>query len=143
MINITTTPIDPTALKQSIANDAAGAIVIFEGWVRNHNEGKPVDALEYSAYEALCNNEATIIFEEATSKFDILDIVGTHRIGKLNIGEVAVFVGVTSKHRKAAFEACEYVIDELKVRLPIWKKEYYTTGESEWINCKQCSQHQH
>jgi len=143
MITITEKPIDSKRLKDELSNDKAGAIVIFEGWVRNHNENKSVDALEYSAYQALCYNEAEIIFNEVQSKFDILAVSGIHRVGKLSIGDIAVFVGVTSKHRKAAFMACEYVIDQLKIRLPIWKKEYYTSGENHWVNCQQCSQHQH
>jgi len=140
MFKITSTTIDTNALQGRICNDKAGAIVIFEGWVRNHNEGQSVDALEYSAYDALCINEANIIIAEAKDKYDILEINGAHRTGLLDIGDVAIFVAVTSKHRKAAFEACGYLIDQLKARLPIWKKEHYTNGDTHWINCQQCSQ---
>jgi len=142
MFKITSTTIDTKTLKDKLSNDKAGAIVIFEGWVRNHNEGKSVDALEYSAYEALCNNEADIILTETKEKYDILEIGGAHRTGLLNIGDVAIFAAVTSKHRKAAFEACEYLVDQLKARLPIWKKEYYTNGDTHWVNCQQCCQKQ-
>lgn len=123
-------------LKENLCSSHAGAFCSFEGWVRNHNEGKNVSALEYEAYEPLCQKEAQKIFQEARQRFDTIDMKVVHRVGKLNVGEMAVWVGVTAGHRDDAFKACRYLIDEIKHRLPIWKKEYYTNGDSGWVNCQ-------
>jgi molybdopterin synthase catalytic subunit len=132
---ITAEPIDPVRLKQSLAEDAAGACVTFEGWVRDHNEGAPVTALEYEAHAAIAAEEGAAILAEARERFDIFTAVCEHRVGKLAIGDCAVWVGVSAAHRGAAFDACRYVIDETKQRVPIWKKEHYASGESGWVNC--------
>jgi molybdopterin synthase catalytic subunit len=129
--------------ERTMADPAAGAYVCFEGWVRNHNEGKAVTSLEYEAYEMLAQKEGNKILGEAREKFDILEAACIHRTGHLQIGEIAVWVGVTAKHREAAFEACRYVIDEVKARVPIWKKEHYSDGNSGWVRCEQCSGHHH
>ena len=121
-------------LKTNLIAEAAGAFVSFEGFVRNHNDGKKVLALEYEAVDALCQSEAKKIFMEAHSQFDIIELKCAHRIGKLSVGEMAVWVGVLAAHRDSAFKACRYLIDEIKNRLPIWKKEYYADGESMWVN---------
>jgi molybdopterin synthase catalytic subunit len=139
MFSISNTTINSEELRKKMFNASAGAFVCFEGWVRNHNEGKEVLLLEYEAYEKLAINEAKKIFEEAKSKFDIYDIICVHRVGSLEIGDIAVWVGVNSAHRGASFDACEYIIDNIKVRLPIWKKEHYIDGNSGWVNCEQCS----
>ncbi len=122
-------------LKQDMLSDEAGGFACFEGWVRNHNEGKKVIALEYEAFDQLCQTEAQKIFNEVRQKFDILKMKCVHRIGRLNIGEMAVWVGVSAPHRDDAFKACRYIIDEIKKRLPIWKKEYYENGDSGWVGC--------
>jgi molybdopterin synthase catalytic subunit len=127
--------IEPSALQPELADCVAGACVTFEGWVRNHNEGQPVTALEYESFDELANREGLRILEEARGQFAVLGIIAVHRAGRLQIGELAVWVGVTAAHRDAAFAACRYVIDELKARVPIWKKEHYATGAAEWINC--------
>lgn len=127
--------IEPSALQPELADSVAGACVTFEGWVRNHNEGQPVTALEYESFDELANREGLRILEEAREQFAVLGIIAVHRAGRLQIGELAVWVGVTAAHRDAAFAACRYVIDELKARVPIWKKEHYATGAAEWINC--------
>ncbi len=141
MFQISETPLEHLPLRQEMAHAAAGGYVSFEGWVRNHNEGRTVSALEYEAYEPLALSEGQKIIEEAKAKFDILDAACLHRVGKLVIGEMAVWVGVASAHRGAAFDACEYIIDEIKHRLPIWKKETYTDGDSGWVNCQHCAHH--
>lgn len=135
MFSISPTPLDPQALKARLADAQAGACVTFEGWVRNRNEGQLVNALEYEAYAELAEKEGRRILDEARSKFDVLDAIAFHRVGLLAIGDLAVWVGVTSGHRDAAFAACRYIIDETKARVPIWKKEHYTTGTTTWINC--------
>jgi adenylyltransferase/sulfurtransferase len=135
--------LDIRKLKQDLENPQAGAVVTFEGWVRNHNEGQPVDRLDYEAFEALAETEGNRIIQEALDRFDILDAVCVHRTGRLIIGDCAVWVGVTSAHRDAAFQATRYIIDHIKTRLPIWKKEHYKSGEAFWVNCQQCTNHSH
>jgi molybdopterin synthase catalytic subunit len=127
-------PLDTTAPRNELAGAGAGALVEFEGRVRDRNEGRMVTQLEYEGAEALATGEFEKIATEARAKFEILDLRGIHRTGKLAVGEVAVWIGVTAAHRGPAFDACRFVIDELKKRLPIWKKEYYLEGDSGWIN---------
>jgi len=122
-----------------MAHLAAGGYVSFEGWVRNRNEGKSVVRLEYEAYEALAQKEGLLIIEEAKNRFEIIDARCVHRLGSLALGELAVWVGVCSIHRGPAFDACEYIINEVKHRVPIWKKETYDNGDSGWVNCQQCA----
>lgn len=132
---ITESVIDPVALRFQLFDDIAGAYASFEGWVRNHNDGKKVDALEYSAYKPLAEKEGNRIVEEALGRFDIRRAACSHRVGPLKIGDIAVWVGVSAVHRAAAFDACRYIIDETKARVPIWKRENYLDGLTEWINC--------
>ena len=136
MLQLLHIPLEQLNLREGLNSPEAGAFCSFEGWVRNHNEGRRVIALEYEAEPSLCQKEMEKIFKEAETKFDVLEVKVFHRIGKLNVGEMAVWVGVSASHRDASFAACRYVIDELKHRLPIWKKEYYESGISGWINCK-------
>lgn len=126
-------PIDSLEWKNTLLHPAAGAYAAFEGWVRNVNEGRRVLRLEYEAYPQLAQKEGEAILAEARAKFDIAAAVCVHRIGMLAIGDLAVWVGVSAAHRADAFDACRYVIDEVKARVPIWKKEHYTDGDSGWI----------
>jgi molybdopterin synthase catalytic subunit len=135
MFTLSAEPIDPHALQRELADPRAGACVTFEGWVRDHNDGRAVRALDYEAFAGLAEREGGRIIDEARAKFDVLAIHCVHRTGALHIGDLAVWVGVAAAHRGAAFEACRYVIDEAKARVPIWKKEHYADGASEWINC--------
>ncbi len=114
-------------------DDRAGACVVFEGRVRNNNEGKSVKSLAYEAYDRMAVAEGNKIIEEAVNRFDIVDARCVHRVGKLEIGEIAVWIAVLAAHRTEAFTACRYIIDEVKSRVPIWKKEHYLDGESEWV----------
>jgi molybdopterin synthase catalytic subunit len=132
---ITSSRIDPEALKRALASAGAGACVTFEGWVRDHNDGEAVVALEYEAHAAIAEQEGSAIVGEALQRFAIASAFCEHRIGKLAIGDCAVWVGVSAGHRGAAFDACRYIIDETKRRVPIWKKEYYRDGHSGWVNC--------
>lgn len=136
---ITESVIDVNALKAELADERAGAVATFEGHVRNHNEGRCVKKLEYEACESLAEAEAKRIFEEAKERFDLLHCGCVHRVGELQVGDIAVWVGVSSKHRDAAFQAARFIIDEIKLRLPIWKKETYSDGSTGWINCQNCS----
>jgi molybdopterin synthase catalytic subunit len=132
---ISTTPLAPAALKAALLDRRAGACVVFEGWVRDHNDGQPVLALEYEAYAELAEKEGARILAEARERFAIVGAVGAHRVGRLALGDLAVWVGVTSAHRDASFDACRYIIDEVKSRVPVWKKEHYADGATAWINC--------
>jgi molybdopterin synthase catalytic subunit len=127
--------IDPAARKRELEQNAAGACVTFEGWVRNHNDGETVQALEYEAHQLIAEKEGARILAEAMTRFAITAVHCEHRVGKLAVGDCAVWVGVTAAHRGAAFDACRYVIDETKARVPIWKKEHYSSGATGWINC--------
>ncbi|MEM7282949.1 MAG: molybdenum cofactor biosynthesis protein MoaE, partial [Pseudomonadota bacterium] len=131
-----TSTIDGEQLKQSLMSPYCGGYSSFEGWVRDHNEGHSVSKLEYEAYEALAVKEGECILQEAIDKFDIKEASCVHRVGALDIGDMAVWVGVSAAHRDAAFKACRYIIDQVKVRVPIWKKEHYLDGDSGWVNCE-------
>jgi len=132
---IASEPLDPLPLKTMLGDSDAGACVTFEGWVRNHNEGQPVRSLEYESFASLAEKEGARILAEARQKFSLTHAACVHRTGLLQIGDLAVWAGVSAAHRAAAFDACRFIIDETKARVPIWKKEYYTSGSSEWINC--------
>jgi adenylyltransferase/sulfurtransferase len=132
--------IDPERLRAGLERAAAGGYASFEGWVRDHNDGRHVRHLEYEAYAALAVREGERIVEEAIARFGVLAARCVHRVGDLAIGDLAVWVGVSSAHRAEAFAACRYIIDEVKHRLPIWKKEHYSDGDSGWVNCEACAQ---
>lgn len=133
------TAIDPAPLRARLADCACGAYAAFEGWVRDHNEGKRVTQLAYEAFEPLAVREGERILAEAAARFGIEHAECVHRIGTLEIGELAVWVGVSARHRDEAFRACRYIIDEVKHRVPIWKKELYEDGDSGWVNCERCA----
>lgn len=141
MFKISPTRFDPVDLQKILLGPAAGACVTFEGWVRNRNEGQTVQSLEYEAYAVLAEKEGGKILEEARVKFALLAVACFHRVGHLQLGDAAVWVGVTAEHRGPAFEACRYIIDEAKARLPIWKREHYAGGATAWINCASRGDH--
>lgn len=141
MMRMVTDRIDPDELRKGLADPAAGAYAGFEGWIRNVNEGQQVLRLEYEAYEPLAVSEGEKVLEEARQRFPLLHAHCVHRTGMLEIGECAVWVGVSAAHRDEAFLACRYIIDQVKVRLPIWKKEHYANGDSGWVNCERCAAH--
>jgi molybdopterin synthase catalytic subunit len=134
MFKLFAEPIDPAALVRGLRDPAAGACATFEGWVRDRSDGRQVQALDYEAYAPLAEKEGERILSEARAKFPILKAVCAHRTGALALGDLAVWVGVTAEHRSAAFEACRYVIDQAKARVPIWKREHYVGGVTEWVN---------
>jgi molybdopterin synthase catalytic subunit len=141
MFKISAQPIDAVAQHRALTDARAGACVTFEGWVRHRNEGQPVQSLEYEAYALLAETEGERILAEARTRFPVIAAAGVHRVGHLELGELAVWVGVTAEHRGAAFDACRFIIDEAKARLPIWKKEHYTSGATAWINCATRGEH--
>jgi molybdopterin synthase catalytic subunit len=143
MFRITEAPFDTASLRERLLTPSAGACTTFEGWVRDHNQGRAVAWLEYEAYEALAVKEGERILEEARERFALEAVSAVHRVGRLEIGEMAVWVGVSAGHRDAAFAACRYVIDEVKHRVPIWKREGYLDGDTEWVACAGCAHPAH
>jgi len=131
-IRLTDQLLSSKVCEQFIQDDKAGGHVIFIGTVRNHTSNRNVLHLEFEAYAPMAKKEMEKIATSALSKYDVLHVAIHHRTGKLEIGEIPVIIGVSSAHRKAAFEACEYCIDTLKERVPIWKKEYFENGEV-WV----------
>jgi adenylyltransferase/sulfurtransferase len=136
-------PIDPARLRNALSDPACGGFAAFEGWVRDHNEGLRVKRLEYEAFEALAVKEGERIIAEACERFGVTNALCAHRTGALEIGDLAVWVGVSAPHRDEAFRACRYIIDEVKHRVPIWKKEHYENGDSGWVNCERCAAPSH
>ncbi len=129
-------PLQPQKLsKRFRKNLKAGAFVSFEGWVRNHHEGKKVLRLEYEVYVPMAMKELENITLQTKQKFGVFEIQIHHRVGVLKPGEIAVWVGVTGEHREECFKACEHVMKELKSRAPIWKHETYEDHSQQWIHC--------
>ncbi len=135
----TSSAIDTGAARSELLDRGAGGYVSFEGWVRDHNEGQEVTRLEYEAFEELAVKEGERILAEAVARFPIKRAMCIHRVGDLGLAEMAVWVGVSSTHRGEAFDACRFIIDEVKHRVPIWKKEHYRNGDSGWVNCERCA----
>jgi molybdopterin synthase catalytic subunit len=127
------TPIDAGATERLLDLGGVGGIATFVGTVRDQNLGKTISQLEYTAYEPMAQKEMEHICGEALERFGLGDVRVIHRLGVLQVGEVAVSIACGAAHRQAAFDACQFVIDELKARVPIWKKETSLDG-SEWLN---------
>lgn len=132
MTEIVSQPIDVPAVLRSVTSPQAGAVVTFDGTVRNHARGKKVTHLFYESYGEMALPEMEKIRQEALRRWPIQKLSIVHRIGQIEIGESSVFIAVSAAHRKDAFEACRFVIDTLKTTVPIWKKEHYEDGEV-WI----------
>jgi molybdopterin synthase catalytic subunit len=125
-------PIQVRQVVQQLVGPADGAVVTFEGIVRDHARGKAVLYLEYEAYESMALTQMEAIIRNALEKWPVRSMAIVHRLGRLEIGECSVLIAVVSEHREAAFEACQFAIDALKRQVPIWKREFYTDGEA-WI----------
>jgi molybdopterin synthase catalytic subunit len=132
-------PFSGDRLRALLLDPSSGGFVAFEGWVRDHNEGQRVTGLEYEAFAPLAQREGERILIEARERFGVRRVLCVHRVGALQLGELAVYVGVSAAHRDEAFRACRYIIDEVKHRVPIWKKEHYVNGDSGWVNCERCA----
>jgi len=133
MFKLSDIKINDSQLRQQALDPSSGGFVCFEGWVRNNNQGKSVLKLAYEAYPKLAIKEGNKIISEAIEKYHVNKAHCTHRVGQLQIGDMAVWVGVSAAHRDAAFKACRYILDEVKSRVPIWKNESWTDGKSGWI----------
>jgi molybdopterin synthase catalytic subunit len=130
---LTRTPVDLGTLVAEVGDADRGGVVTFLGLVRNHHQGRGVRSLEYSAYEPMADAEAARIVAEAESRWPIR-VAMRHRLGSLLIGDIAIAIAAAGAHRAEAFEACRYVIEETKRRLPIWKKEFYEDGSVGWVD---------
>jgi molybdopterin synthase catalytic subunit len=133
LIEITHDPIDPDAVRRSVGGSHDGAVLLFLGTVRNHNDGRTVDGMEYEAYEEMASEVLRAIAEEAATALGTDRVAVVHRIGSLAVGEVSVAIAVSSPHRAQAYDASRYAIEEIKKRLPVWKREHYTDGERSWV----------
>ena len=131
--------IDTASARRELLECGAGGYVSFEGWVRNFNEGQEVTRLEYEAFQDLAVKEGERILSEALQRFPVKHASCIHRLGALELSDLAVWVGVSAPHRGEAFDACRFIIDEVKHRVPIWKKEHYLSGNSGWVNCERCA----
>ena len=132
MIRLQSEPIDVGALLSTVGTDASGAIDIFVGTTRNNADGKIVSSLEYEAYEGMAEKELANIVQEARSRWPVNDVAVVHRLGRVPVGEASVAIAVSSSHRLEAFNACKFIIDTLKERVPIWKRETFADGTVEW-----------
>lgn len=129
MFSLSSEPLQITSIKK----EGAGGFVTFEGKVRDHADGRKVIRLEYEAYPELAQSEGESLARDAIEKFSLESVTIQHRVGILEVGETAVIIQVAAAHRREAFAGCEWIIDQLKVRIPIWKRETYVDGESGWV----------
>jgi molybdopterin synthase catalytic subunit len=132
MIAITEAPIDTQKVIAAVEADGAGAINVFIGTVRNQTQAKPVVQLDFEAYDSMAVKKMQEIADQAAARWPIQKVAIVHRKGSLQIGDAAVVIAVSTPHRKASFEACEFIIDTLKEVVPIWKKEIFEDG-AVWV----------
>lgn len=134
MIQLTQELIDYTGLTESVRSSAAGAVVLFLGTVREMTDGRQTIALDYEAFSQMAEAKLEELLVEARSKWPIVHAAIAHRLGRLELGDVSVAVAVSTPHREQAFEAGKYLIDRLKEVVPIWKKENWADGSTEWVH---------
>jgi molybdopterin synthase catalytic subunit len=134
MIRLTHEPIDHAALTEQVRRPGCGAVVTFLGTVRDLTEGLVTTTLEYEAYPSMAEKKLAEIEAETRARWPIGDIALVHRLGRLEVSEISVVVAVSCPHRAQAFEACRHAIDRLKEIVPIWKKENWADGRSEWVH---------
>lgn len=133
-IKITTEPLSVQALNDLVKRASDGAVVTFDGIVRDNFDGRPVRALEYEAYAEMAEKKMAEIGTEVQRKFEVGEIAMVHRLGHLEIGESSIVIAVAAPHRHAAFEACAYAMDRVKEDVPVWKKEFFADGDAHWVN---------
>jgi len=131
--SIQQSPIDPTAVVEQVGHQEDGAVLLFVGVVRNHADGRAVTGMRYEAFEEMAVDVLKTIAGEAAGRLGTDRVAVVHRVGDLSIGDASVAVAVSSPHRADAYEASRYVIEEIKKRLPIWKKEHYAEGDDAWV----------
>jgi molybdopterin synthase catalytic subunit len=131
---VTTDPLDVSAHEKAVADPAAGAVVVFQGVVRDHDDGRNVTALEYEGHPSAQGVLAAVAAEVAADPA-VYAVAVSHRVGRLAIGDVALVAAVSTAHRAAGFAACARLVDEVKARLPVWKRQVFADGTDEWVNC--------
>ncbi len=131
---IVTQPVNAAALLTEVASTANGALILFVGTVRDENDGRPVLGIEYSAYAEMAERELAAIVAETAARFGTSDIVVEHRLGTLELGEASVVIAVGHARRAVAYDASRHLLEELKRRLPVWKREGYADGSREWVD---------
>lgn len=134
MFRVTTEPLSVQQVNDLVKRPTDGAVVTFDGIVRNNFDGRPVRYLAYEAYAAMAEKKLAEIGAEVQQKFAIGEIAMVHRIGRLEIGESSIVIAVAAPHRHAAFEACAYAMDRVKAEVPVWKKEFFGDGADHWVN---------
>ncbi len=134
MIEMTNAPIDYHALTESVRSSQSGAVVLFLGTVREMTEGRRTVALEYEGYPQMAEAKLAELESQARSRWPIDQVGIIHRLGHLELGDISVAIAVSCPHRKQAFEAGQFLIDELKVSVPIWKREIWDDGTTEWVH---------
>ena len=127
-------PVDLAALVAAVSHAGAGAVATFVGVVRDTNQGAAVTGIEYEAYAAMADRELGAIVDEAAERWPGVRAAAVHRVGYLAVGEASVAVAASAPHRGAAFDACRFVVEELKRRVPIWKREHYADGSRAWVD---------
>src|SRR5690242_12001550 len=137
MIELTTGPIDYVALTERVRRKDCGAVVTFLGTVRDLTDGRVTIALDYEAYPTMAEKKMAEIEREARERWPVGEMAMVHRLGRLEVGEISVAVSVSCPHRGQAFDACRYAIDRLKELVPIWKKENWVDGRTEWVHPRQ------
>ena len=136
MFHVTSEPLSVQQVNDLVKRPTDGAVVTFDGIVRNNFDGRPVRYLAYEAYAAMAEKKLAEIGAEVQQKFAIGAIAMVHRIGRLEIGESSIVIAVAAPHRHAAFEACAYAMDRVKAAVPVWKKEFFADGADHWVNQK-------
>jgi len=134
MFRVTAEPLSVQQVNDLVKRPTDGAVVTFDGIVRNNFDGRPVRYLAYEAYAAMAEKKMAEIGAEVQQKFAIGEIAMVHRIGRLEIGESSIVIAVAAPHRHAAFEACAYAMDRVKAEVPVWKKEFFGDGADHWVN---------
>jgi molybdopterin synthase catalytic subunit len=134
MFKVTLEPLSVQQVNDLVKRPTDGAVVTFDGIVRNNFEGRMVRFLEYEAYAEMAETKLAEIGEEVRRKFPVGEIAIVHRLGKLEIGDSSIVVAVAAPHRQAAFEACAYAMERVKAEVPIWKKEFFANGADHWVN---------
>ena len=133
-LELTHTAIDPAAILDRVRSHQAGAVVLFLGTVREMTDGKQTASLDYEAYPEMALRQLGTLLDEAQTRWPILRAAVIHRLGHLELGDIAVAVAVSCPHRREAFEAGQWVMDRIKEVVPIWKKEHWADGNSEWVH---------
>ena len=130
---VTSDPVDAAEVLARVGDPEDGAVSLFLGIVRNHNEARPVSGMDYEGYAEMAGEQLAAIVEEAAERAGSDRIAAVHRLGTLGVGEISVAIAASTPHRAEAFDAARYVIEEIKKRLPVWKREHYLDRDAEWL----------